>query len=121
MPETPFVINFNLVLQNFGDDLELLISTVELSLKLIPQHVEKIHLAIKEKNAKNLEISAHTLKGSLGIYQYAPLTNLAFELEKMGRNLSFDLAPETLKTLEQQLICFYENLESFSHTKAVSS
>jgi len=113
MGDAPFAINFNLVLQNFGGDEELLKSTVELSLKLMPQHIEKIRRAISEKDAKSLEISAHTLKGSLGIYLYTPITGIAFELEKMGRNNSFDSAAETLKNLEEQLVCFYKNLNSF--------
>lgn len=112
--ETLFVINFNSVLENFGGDEELLTNTVDLSLKLIPQHVEKIRRSISEKDAKGLEISAHTLKGSLSIYLYPPITNIAFDLEKMGRKNSFEGTMENLAKLEEQLICFYKNLESFS-------
>lgn len=109
-----FAINFNSVLENFGGDEELLQNTVDLSLKLIPQHVEKIRRCISEKDAKGLEISAHTLKGSLSIYLHSPITNIAFTLEKMGRNNTFDNASENLANLEDELICFYKNLESYS-------
>lgn len=110
-----FEINFDSVLENFGGDEELLRNTVDLSLKLIPQHVEKIRRSISEKDAKALEISAHTLKGSLSIYLYSPITNLAFILEKVARANNFKNASEHLNNLEEQLICFYKNLESFSH------
>ena len=112
--DTLFMINFNSVLENFGGDEELLLNTIDLSLKLIPQHVEKIRRSISEKDAKGLEISAHTLKGSLSIYLYSPITNIAFTLEKMGRGNTFDNASENLSNLENELICFYKNLESFS-------
>jgi len=112
--DTPTLIDFSLVLDNFGGDSELLVNTINLSIKLIPQHLEKIRAAVTANDAKALEISAHTLKGSLGIYLYQPIVSTAFELEKMGRNNNLTHSQETFLSLEKQLALFLRDLSSFS-------
>jgi HPt (histidine-containing phosphotransfer) domain-containing protein len=110
------LVEFQTVLDNFGGDRELLRDTVRLSLKYLPQHLEKVRLAISNNNPKDLEISAHTIKGSLSIYLYKPAVQAASELEKTGRSGDLSLASSLLTNLEVQLEPLINELEHYSHS-----
>ena len=81
-------IDFNKVLSNFAGDKNLLKGTVNLSIKYLPTYFDRIKIALSSKNIQELELAAHTLKGSLSIYLYKPIVEIAFELEKMCHNQS---------------------------------
>lgn len=55
-------------------------------LQNLPQLVNSISEAIKTGNMAQLEISAHTLKGALSNFSAPLSTELAFELELLGKN-----------------------------------
>jgi HPt (histidine-containing phosphotransfer) domain-containing protein len=107
-------IEFQNVLNNFGGDTDLLKDTVALSLKYLPQHLEKVRHAVVAKDAKELEISAHTIKGSLSLYLYKPIVQSAFELEKLGRTNSLESASTLLATFENQLDSIMSELKHYS-------
>ncbi len=109
-------IEFNNVLTNFGGDEDLLQSTISLSIKHFPKYLSDIQNAITNKNAKALEISAHTLKGSLSIYLYKPIVQSALELELMGREGKLEGAQEKLDQLITQTNLFIEELKSYNQT-----
>lgn len=111
---TTHYIEFQNVLNNFGGDTDLLRDTVVLSLKYLPQHLDRVRSAISEKNGKDLEISAHTIKGSLSLYLYKPIVQSAFELEKMGRNNNFETAPSLFADFENQLTLIMNELKEYS-------
>jgi HPt (histidine-containing phosphotransfer) domain-containing protein len=69
---------------------------------------------VANQNAKDLEISAHTIKGSLSIYLYKPIVQTAFELEKIGRSGDFQSAQLMLGNLESQLTNFTHELQAFA-------
>lgn len=107
------MIEFKDVLNNFGGDLDLLRDTVALSLRYLPQHLERIHTAIQTKNFKELEVSAHTIKGSLSIYLFKPIVNQAFEIEQCGRTQNIDQAGILLPAFEERLKQFLTELSNF--------
>lgn len=109
----PFIV-FEDVLDNFGDDMELLKSTVSLSISLLPKYLAEVEKAIATEDTKALEVSAHTLKGSLSIYLFKPITQLAFELEVMGREGKLQEAPRVFAKLSAQFKPFLQELENFN-------
>ncbi len=109
-------IEFQNVLNNFGGDSDLLKDTVALSLKYLPQHLDKVRHAIATKDPKELEISAHTIKGSLSLYLYKPIVESAFELEKLGRANNLESASSLLADFESQLDNIMNELKQFSQS-----
>lgn len=55
-------------------------------LQNLPQLLDSVSTAVKTGNMGQLEISAHTLKGVLSNFSAPLSTELAFELELLGKN-----------------------------------
>lgn len=69
-----------------------------------PKHLHEMHAAIRAGNAKAMEHSAHTLKGSIGNFSIEGAHESALKLEMLSRSGDLTAAPEILKTLEEQLV-----------------
>lgn len=108
-------IDFKNILINFGEDEDLLKSTINLSMTHLPKYLNEIQNALIKKDLKALEVSAHTLKGSLSIYLYKPITQLAFELENMGREGRLEGAEEKLNFLAAQVNDFLMELKKYNN------
>jgi signal transduction histidine kinase/DNA-binding response OmpR family regulator len=100
-----------LFLKNFGGDLNLLQQIIRIFLENLPTQIEQIEQAIKNKDAKNLEISAHAIKGSVANFGANQAQEFALELEEMGRKKALDQAEKkfgdfllALKELETSLM-----------------
>lgn len=96
------VISKDELLDRVGGDEELLREIADIFLSEYPALIEDIRSAISEKDARKLEHSAHTLKGSVANFGAEEATRAAFELEKLGRGASLDDAPAALRVLEVQ-------------------
>lgn len=78
------------ILEQYGNDAELISEVAKESLKVIPVHIDNIRESIKEQNAQKLQVSAHTLKGILANFFVEKLVDLSFKLEIMGRDNQFE-------------------------------
>ncbi|MCS7238921.1 MAG: response regulator [Thermoguttaceae bacterium] len=96
-------------LRSVRGDTELLRVVCEAVVEDTPRLLNEIEKAISEKNAKNLRLYAHTLKGSIRYFGPTELFNRCFELEKMGRDGLFDGAEELFALVKQDT----ERLRSF--------
>jgi two-component system sensor histidine kinase/response regulator len=98
------------ILAHFDGDIELVRELAEIFIKECPKYLTDIHDAIRNGNAKALEHSAHTLKGSVGNFSTRDAHASALQLEVLGRAGSLDGAAEILRTLEEQLARFNQIL-----------
>lgn len=96
---TPLISKDEL-LDRVGGDEELLREIADIFLSEYPALIEEIRSAISERDARKLERSAHTLKGSVANFGAEEATQAAFELEKLGRVACLDQAPDALFALE---------------------
>lgn len=70
---------------HFDGDEELIGELVEVFEETYPETLANIEKAINDQSTKDLELHAHTLKGMLANFFVDKLKELAFQLEKIGR------------------------------------
>ena len=85
------------------DDTEFLKELIEIFNADFPERLEQISLAIKEKDFKAIDETAHSLKGSSGNLGLTRVYELSWKLEKMGKAKNMEGANKTFKQLEEEL------------------
>jgi CheY-like chemotaxis protein/HPt (histidine-containing phosphotransfer) domain-containing protein len=76
-----------------SNDLEEFIQLIECYLEDTPERFQAINDAISQKNAKKLQLEAHTLKSSSAIVGAKNLSLICKKLEDLGRNENISDAP----------------------------
>jgi CheY-like chemotaxis protein len=84
-------------------DVELLAGLLRRFGERCPQLLSEMRLAEAQRQNKAMEISAHSLKGMLGVFGARSASEKAFKLEMMGRKGDLTGARETLGDLEQEI------------------
>ena len=103
MPDAESLVNWEQARAAMGGDLQLLNSVIEAFLEEAPTLLAKIRQSLAARDATALHRAAHTLKGTLGYFGNAPATELAMQMEVMGRRNTLEEAPPILAELEIQL------------------
>ncbi len=100
-------------LSNFQGMEDLAEQTICSFLTTLPQLVFAVESAIQNQNPKELELSAHTLKGVLSNFFAEPSRLLAWKLEKMGHDQLIQDASQVLLELSPELTRLFEDLKFF--------
>lgn len=88
---------------HFDGDEELIIELLEVFAESYVTVLDSLNKAVEEKNYKEVELHAHTLKGMIANFFAEDLKVSAFFLEKGGRDENvLDFAPH-LKKLEDDI------------------
>jgi two-component system sensor histidine kinase/response regulator len=95
-----------------GGDAELLHEIACLFLDDYPRALEEIRDAANRGDARNLERSAHGLKGSVATFGAAAAMEAAKTLETMGRAQQLAEVEQVIRTLELALAALRPELES---------
>jgi HPt (histidine-containing phosphotransfer) domain-containing protein len=103
MLEVEGAVNWELALESVGNDEDLLAELVSAFLDESSVLMLQIHQALSEQDARVLERSAHTLKGSLQYFGCDQASVLAAALEEIGRNQKLDQAATQLAAFDQQM------------------
>lgn len=90
------------LLDRVGDDEALLVEIANIFLDELPGMLNEIRSAVESGDAKRLEHSAHTLKGSVSNFGARTATQAAFELESIGRQRRMNEARAAYSTLESE-------------------
>lgn len=90
-------------LANFQGMEDLALYTIESFLSILPKLTAAIETAICIKNYSDLELSAHTLRGSLSVFYAESCKLLSWELEKMGKSHVMDGAENIFQALISDL------------------
>lgn len=98
-------------LQEEGEP-DILAELIGLFLDDAPVQIIAIRTAIQENHFRNLEVAAHTLKGSCGNLGAIPLSSICLELELKGRSGSIENASDVLVRLEKEYLRAKQRLES---------
>jgi len=91
--------DFDVALESMDNDLELLVQQMEFFLNDGPVLMGQIHRAIDNRDARQLELAAHRLKGLVARYACHQAAQLALKLEQMGQQNQFDEAKATAEQL----------------------
>jgi HPt (histidine-containing phosphotransfer) domain-containing protein len=73
------------LMSEFAGDEEILAEMCDAFLVEIPNNISGIGAAIGDKDLKNLEFTAHTLKGAIANFQAPLIKDLCYKLEQLGR------------------------------------
>jgi two-component system, sensor histidine kinase and response regulator len=112
--EVSITVNTDELLQRINGDRALLAELLAIFRKESPALLREAHTAIERKDSAGLESAGHSLKGALANLSALTATDLAAELETMGRSGKLAQAPAKLLELEQALPKAIEALESLS-------
>jgi CheY-like chemotaxis protein/HPt (histidine-containing phosphotransfer) domain-containing protein len=98
------------LLRSFGGDKAALRRLVGLFVESTPPIIESIRLATHNRDARALHQAAHTLKGSLTLFEDVDLRRAAADLERHVRTGDTNKAVETASRLVRILEPFQESL-----------
>ena len=104
-----------------NNDSKLLKDLVRVFLDAYQGWLAELSQAIKDNNVKNVQRSAHTIKGSLGIFcdEKKPPFTTALSIEQMGQNGDFIKAKETYPELESQISSLVSSLTAFLNKSSI--
>jgi CheY-like chemotaxis protein len=108
----------SVVLKRVDGDQELLKEVTGLFLEDTPRLMAEVRNSIARADDKALELSAHTLKGSVSNFGALLAYEAALSLEQMGRNGDFARAAEVFAQLEQQMEQLLPALQDLLNQKA---
>ena len=74
-----------LLREDFGDKKKILLEVIGTFRTELPKLMSDVEEAIQDGDYKNIEKTAHTLKGAVAIFHAAKLTETIFQLETMMR------------------------------------
>lgn len=86
---------------------------IETFLEETPELTARLRRAVAESDAAQLNLAAHTLKGTLRFLAAEEGFQLALQLEMMGREAKFAQAPRTLQSLEDLLARLVASLGAY--------
>lgn len=107
-------------MSNFQGIEDLAYEAITSFLTTLPTLNSAIEAALRAKNASDLELNAHTLKGAVSNFYAEQSRSLAFELEVMGKEKKLERAEETFLLLKEELKLLSIELNKFIEQKAVA-
>jgi len=106
------LIDRELALSRVGGDAELLKEIAQLFIEDYPKAIEDIRSAASHGDAKELERTAHGLKGSVANFGATQAMEAAKALETMGRAQQMVDVDQVIRTLELALAALRPELEA---------
>ncbi len=101
------------ILKSFDGEEEFLAELVEIFINDAPEQLSGIKEAVDNCICKDLEKSAHKLKGAVANFGEKAAFEAAFKLEMMGRENRLDGVKETYDTLVNEVACLVNALKEF--------
>lgn len=108
------VLDRAVALERVGGDSELLQEMAQLFLDEYPMQLEAVRAAVRTRDAKALERSAHSLKGSVGNFGAAAAQDAALQLELIGRRGDLREVDQAMGCLENALSSLQPEMESLA-------
>ena len=93
-----------------GGDAELLREIAHLFLEEYPRLMDELRLAHQQGDAKQVERTAHGLKGSVANFGAKRAVDAAFQIEQLGRGGNLDAVAEVLQSLDLLLLALQGEL-----------
>lgn len=96
-------LEWETALRNLDGDQGLLVELAEMFFSQYPDFMETIERAVYKKNADDLRLSAHSLKGAAHIVGARETAAAALRMEQMGRNGDLQQSVEALTCLRDSI------------------
>jgi HPt (histidine-containing phosphotransfer) domain-containing protein len=101
------------LLKRFDGEKEFLAELIEIFANDTPEQFSEIQKAVDNRNGKDLEKSAHKLKGAIANFGEKAAFETALQLEMMGRNNRLDGVEEAYDTLVKEIEHLVNELKEF--------
>ena len=115
-PNQLAVLDRAIALSRVGGDTELLQEMAQIYLEECPGQMEAVRAAVAARDAKAVERSAHSLKGSVGNFGATMAQQAALQLEMLGRRGELDGAESALTDLEFAIRKLNPEMEHLAQT-----
>ena len=102
--------NLNMLRELIGDDLK---EILEAYLQTAPTNLNKLEQATNNKDAEQVRMQAHSLKGSSANIGANGLSSLSSELEQHGKNNNLEHAPNLLNQIKTENTAVVDFLKSY--------
>jgi PAS domain S-box-containing protein len=99
-----------ILLKAFDGDWNFLKEVVDVFLSDYPRLLDNLRRAHKDSDSDTLMRAAHSLKGMLKNFQAEPAADVAYKLEKKGKENNFDGVPQAIENLVGQLAALDKTL-----------
>jgi PAS domain S-box-containing protein len=100
---TDEIVDWDQALDALGGDPNLLKTLTESVIEEAPRMIDAVRRSVADGDGERLQLTAHTLKGSIRYFGVNEASRLAFRLEKMGEEGDLDDAAAVLASLEVEL------------------
>ncbi len=80
-------------------DKKQLNNMVQVFIQSMEKNLTSLQEAVNQRNAEQIHFSAHKIKGAAGQLKAISMSEIAFELENMGKDANLTNATETFNTL----------------------
>ncbi len=104
------ILDQEVAMLRVGGDAELLREIAQLFLEEYPRLMEELRLAHQQGDAKQVERTAHGLKGSVANFGAKRAVDAAFQIEQLGRGGKLDPVGEVLQSLDLLLLALHGEL-----------
>jgi HPt (histidine-containing phosphotransfer) domain-containing protein len=99
----PDRVNLSAAESAFASDPEFHRELARMFLEDAPSLLTSIRTAIDSREAPDLKLAAHTLKGSTGVFKDQAAFDAAFQMERIGRDASWEDAQSAWDTLTHEV------------------
>jgi HPt (histidine-containing phosphotransfer) domain-containing protein len=100
------------LLERLGGDEALLSEVLDIFLEETPRNMAKLRQAVLQREAKNIETTAHSLKGELGYLGIPTISEKARELEEIGRTHDLQRAAGVFAVIETEISAVLASMRS---------
>ena len=111
--DTSIAIDWPAAIEAAGGDAEVLRLVVRAFLGEAQELIDRLVAAVASENHEQVALAAHTIRGSMRLYEIPAVSGLASQLEGMGRSRSLDGADALALQLKDRLELVYPHLERF--------
>lgn len=118
--QTDVVFDRETFLNNFQGLEDLVCETIHSFFTVLPGQMADIEAAISNKNSLDLELAAHTLKGTVSNFYAEPCKFLAWKLEQMGHGPMSNECDVVFKKLQIELKKLTKELQILANEKQVA-
>lgn len=101
------------ILERFDGEKEFLAELVEIFINDIPAQFSEIQKAVDNRNGKDLEKSAHKLKGAIANFTEKAAFEAALKTEIIGKENRLDEVEEAYNTLVKEVEYLVNALKEF--------
>ncbi len=99
------------LLKRFDGEKEFLAELVDIFINDSPEQLSEIQKAVDNRNGKDLEKSAHKLKGAIANFEQKAAFEAALKIEMMGKENRLDGVEEAYGTLVKEVECLVDALK----------